>query len=125
MRDFVQYHNPDQYGQFDPSEKEFRIFTRKSVDDLVGNRVWLVSRRGDPPEYILCMTFVAERVDEGPPLKYFAEASQGRMFDPPVRIDHEPWFERLRKVTGNFHFGPQPINDEEVVQGLLKIASQS
>ena len=46
----------------------------------------------------------------------------GREFDrwleQPVRIDGEPWFDELKRVTGNFAFGLQRINDTRVSQGL-------
>ena len=120
----VQYHNPEKQGPFSPEEDDFSIFTKKSVDHLVGETIWLVSRRGDPVEYVLCMTFVVERVGRDPELGNVAWASRGRVFSPPVRIDREPWFGRLRYLTGNFAFGLQPINEEEVVEGLLRSSSQ-
>ncbi len=127
MRDFVQYHNPDKRGVFRPSRRNYRIITDKTVDKLVGDRVWLVSRRGSPPEYILCETFVVERVGQRGRLgrlQNFAEASHGTPFDPPVRIDHEPWFGRLRKLTGNFAFGLQAIRNDEVLRGLVKVGTK-
>ena len=124
MRHFVQYHNPDKYGVFTPSEGDFDIFTDKPVDGLVGDRVWLVSKHGDPPDYVLCMTFVVDEVGVGGPLKHLARGSHGRIFSPPVSIEYEPWFNRLRQLTGNFAFGLQAINDEEVVEGLLRSASK-
>ena len=126
MRHFVQYHNPDKYGPFRPSKDKFGIITNKRVDSLKGDTVWLVSRRGNPPEYVLCETFVVERVGKGPPgsLQNFAKASHGRSFDPPEKIDHEPWFKRLRRLTQNFRFGLTHVQDEQVIEGLLKAISQ-
>ena len=126
MRHFVQYHNPDKLGQFRPSEKEFGIVTDKRFNGLVGSTVWLISRRDKPAEYVLCETFIVEKVGTNPTetLKNFASSSHGQPFDPPRRIDREPWFEILQKLTGNFAFGLQPINEEAVIQGLMAIASR-
>src|SRR5438445_11121683 len=126
MRHFVQYHTPDTHGQFEPGKPGFGIITDKPVDGLVGDRVWLVSRRENPWQYILCETFVVETVGRARrgPQRNFAEAKNGQPFADPVRIDHKRWFARLRRLTGNFAFGLQHIQDEEVVQGLLEVASK-
>ena len=127
MRNFVQYHNPDKRGKFVPTPHRFLIVTNKTVDNLVGDRIWLLSRRGKPPQYILCETFIVEKVGRGQsgPQRNFAEGSDGRAFIPSVRIDQEPWFERLRGLTGNFRFGLQAVNNEEIVQGLLRAGSET
>lgn len=126
MRHYVQYHNPDKFGQFRPNNRNFGIVTNKFFEDLRGSTVWLVSRQGKPPLYVLCERFLVEEV--GPNLKgalrYYAKASHGRSFDPPRRIDDQPWFELLRKLTGDFAFGLQPLNDKTVVQGLIEVASK-
>ena len=124
MRDWVQYHNPDKVGPYKPEEGCFHIFTNKRLAlRLLGDRVWLVSRKGKPPQYVLCERFVVDRVGEQlGRWRYFAEGSRdGESFSPLRRIDDKPWFERLKRV---FRFGLTHIRDKEVVQGLLRSASQ-
>jgi len=122
VRHWVHYHNPDKVGPYRPKKGSFEIFTNKRVDKLLGDRVWLVSRKGKPRRYVLCETFVVDRV--GMQLgrwRYFAEGSDGQPFSPLRRIDDKPWFERLKRV---FHFSLTHIRDKEVVRGLLRTASQ-
>jgi hypothetical protein len=126
MRHWVQYHNPDKHGEYTPEEGHFGIFTDKCVHGLVGDRVWLVSRNGKPRKYIfvLCETFVVEKFgkQKSGPLQYTAEAWQGgKSFSPPVRIDAEPWFGRLLRMI---RFGLSHVKDEEIIQGLLRVASK-
>ena len=127
MRHWVQYHNPERYGEFQPSERDFGIVTSKKVDSLVGDRVWLVSRRGKPTIYVLCETFIVESVgSEGSePHRNFARASQGQPFKPPVRISDEDWFLRLRRLTQNFRRGLFHIKDEEIVEGLMAVSART
>ena len=127
MRHFVQYHNPTKMGEYDPAEGDY-IVTNKTVGCCAGDRVWLISRRGEPKnyEYFLCKTFLAESIGPNssrrfPDFRYSVKGSDGKSFDQ-MAIDQEPWFERLRMLDGNFAFGLQPINDAEVVKGLSWLA---
>lgn len=124
MRDRVQYHNPKKMGEFRPKQGRFLILTNKSVNQMVGDRVWLVSRKAESPQYFLCETFVVENVGlwETGGFRNYAEAFHGKAFYPPVRFDLEPWFDELLKRTGNFGLGLQTINDKEVIAGLRQAA---
>jgi hypothetical protein len=117
----VQYHNPSKYGPYRPRRGEFQIMTAKSVDNMRGDTVWLVSRRAAPTDYILCSTFVVDEVGLLPhgPLPYFAKGSKGVLLAPPVSIGDKDWFKQLLQVTGNFRWGLQPIKSREIVDGLL------
>jgi hypothetical protein len=124
MRHFVQYHNSANRGPY--QRGQFAIVTAKSVDSLLGDQVWLVTREGDPSRYCLCETFVVEKVDHDAtagPQGNIVSARSGRSFDPPVPIDSADWFTTLQHDTGNFAFGLQRINNPEIVTGLLRIAS--
>jgi hypothetical protein len=125
MRHFVQYHNPDKFGPYRCSKRGAQIVTDKSVENLIGDTVWLVSRRNRPARYVLSDVFVVEKTgsNEARSLKNFAFDAQGCWFERPVDIGEEPWFEKLRRVTGNFAFGLQPVRDESVVRGLEIIAT--
>lgn len=126
MRNFVQYHNPDRMGPYQREEGKYGIVTNKPVKNRVGDRIWLVTRRNNPREYFLCESFVVDRAgprDTGP-FKNFAEGDNGWAPKHPVRIDCEPWFERLLHLTGNFRYCLQAINESEtdVIKGLQKAA---
>ena len=107
MRHFVQYHNPDKMNPYNPQSGEFGIFTNKPVGDLREDMVWLVSRRGKPSRYILCEVFVVDDVKtlSGDTFKNYVTGEQGWSFTTPVAIGDKPWFEKLRRRTGNFAFG--------------------
>jgi hypothetical protein len=123
MRHFVQYHNPDILEPYYPSN-EFGIVTNKPVKNLLGETVWLVSRQGNPSQYILCEAFVVDEIDSGggDGFKHSVTGVRGWSFRKPVVIDDKRWFEVLRRATGNFAFGLQPMNDKRVVKGLKAVA---
>lgn len=129
MRHWVQYHNPDEMEEYDPRGGDF-IVMKKNVHPESGDRMWLISRRGNPAsyEFLLCRTFLV--VDSGPNdtgrypnIPYCVKGSEGRAFVPPVGIDkNEEWFKVLFRLTQHFHRGLTHIKEEEVVEGLVKLA---
>ncbi|HEV2490210.1 MAG TPA: hypothetical protein VGT03_10410 [Candidatus Acidoferrales bacterium] len=128
MRHFVQYHNPGRMGEYKPPENGYFIFTDKTVDCHIGDKVWLISRRGRPGnyEFVVCQAFLVETIeDNSGDFRYSVRGTVGQHFDPPITINEEPWFERLRVLDGNFAFGLQPINEPEVVSGLSKLGQPS
>ena len=127
MQHYIQYHNPDRYGEYKPPKGEFQIMTKKSLGNILGNRIWLVSRKGKPGNYVLCTTFIVDQIGALPngPLPYFARGFEGKAFAPPVSIGDEFWFRPLLRLTGNFRYGLQHIRDEQVVDGLLRAAHAS
>lgn len=124
MLHFVQYHNWDAFGPYRPPTTRFGVFTDKSVESTLNNRIWLVVGKGRPREYFLGETFVVERVSrrrDRP--RNRATASHGVPFRPLVRIDNEPWFPSLQRATGNFAFGLQKVQKRQIIVGLLAAAS--
>jgi hypothetical protein len=117
MKHFMQYHNSEKMGYSGDRVAELHILTDKSVTDLRGNTVWLISGEGHRPKsYFLCSVFIASEIgahDEGN-FCYYAQGSRGRFFRPPVRIDHYPWFDAFRGRHGNFAFGLQQLTQGEV-----------
>jgi hypothetical protein len=124
MRHFVQYHNPDSMGPFQRrGGRRCGIRTNKPVKQLRGDFVWLITGEGTPRMYSLCEAFVVEHIDEKPgPLGNEAKG-HGLAFKRPILIDKKPWFELLRRRTGNFGFGLQRIKDQEVIRGLMELLS--
>ena len=114
MRHYVHYHNPDVMG-YDASEVDtLNVLTNKRVnDDVVGERVWLLTGRGKPREYFLCLTFIADQVGSGPDGKFrtMVSGTDGTVFDPFPRVDQLDWFGDFRKEMGNFAFGFQAVKD--------------
>ncbi len=125
MRHFIQYHNPDNHGQFKSSKLEGRIVTNKSVDRLVGDTVWLISKENESAQYVLCDSFIVDEIaaNNSGKFKNLARGKQGYWFSKPIRIDREPWFEELFAATGHFGFGLQAIRDVTIVHGLESVAS--
>jgi len=123
VRHFVQYHNPRKMGAYVPG-KSFGIATNKSVQTLLGDRVWLITQTGTPPRFSLCETFIVEEIDRKRtgPQRNLALSSKGDSFKKPVPIDSASWFSALREKTGNFAFGLQHIKDRRIIRGLTHIA---
>ena len=125
MRHFVQYHNPEAMGRpYRPSHKNFGIVTDKFFRSLVGATVWLVTSKGRPRRYYLCSTFTVDKVerDNAGRFRNRVSGSVGRDLDPFVEIGEMAWFPELLKATGNFGLGLQPISNQEIIDGLQKIA---
>lgn len=130
MDHFVQYHKPEVMGRYnpDPSQTDFGIVTNKLPRLRLGDKVWLITRKGGPRRrYSLCETFVVARLESQPTgkFKFRASGSEGRSFRPPRKIGREPWLEELLTITGNFRYGLQLIKSRSVVKALERIATRS
>ncbi len=120
MRHFVQYHNIEREG-LPHSDGRPGIFTAKSVQALLGDRIWLICGEGRPRAYYLSGSFEVSELSSAAHQGEMNEAwgrDSDRWFEKPVRIDAEPWFEELRRATGNFAFGLQRIKAAQIIQGL-------
>jgi len=58
------------------------------------------------------------------PQRNLALGDYDRPFDEPVPIDSAPWFEQLRRKTGNFAFGLQHIKDHRIIARLIQAAAK-
>jgi hypothetical protein len=127
MRHFIQYHNPDRFKPYKSSKVKARIVTNKRVEKMVGDTVWLVSRRGRLAQFVLCDPFVVDEIRSNEPgaLKNVASGARGYWFVRAVFIDQKPWFGELRRATGNFLFGLQSIRDGDVIRGLEDLAASN
>lgn len=128
MRHFVQYHNPAKMGEYKPAKGRFGIVTNRPVRHADGDRVWLISRHGEPRnyEYVLRETFLADESGRNPSarFRYFVNGSEGRSFDPPISIEQtEDWFGQLFRVTQHFRRGFMRIRDQEIIRGLSTLAN--
>jgi hypothetical protein len=129
MRHWAPHHNPDEMGESDPSGGDF-VVMKKNIRCNPGDRVWLLSRRGKrgSDEYLRCRTFLADsRGPNGsgrfPKIPNCVKGSDGKALVPPVAINkNEEWFKVLFRVTQRLHRGLTQIKEEEVVQGLSRLA---
>jgi hypothetical protein len=97
---FVQYHKTDEYG---PPGNAFAIETDKSVDNLHGNTVWLISGEGSPKQYYLECNFVVSKigaVGRADYPKYFARGEKGVRPRRRILLNDFPWFPELKKSLG-------------------------
>ena len=124
MKDFLVYHNPDAMGVDVTKVNPLAIVTNKPVtDDVLGNRVWLLTASGKPRTFLLRSYFIVDQVEtnvDGFQTKL--SGATGRAFDPMIGLNHEKWFGDLKKSQGNFAFGLQRIQDERFIRGLEQLA---
>lgn len=116
MKNYVQYHNTAKQGRLVVMPGEFRIFAKKSIRQLIGNRVWLISSQGirSPKAYFLEYQFTVEDVRAGAP--NYAIGSSGIRFSPAIPLDNRTWFRDFRAQQQNFSLGVREIQDEFVAE---------
>ncbi len=123
------YHNPERMGyklsESRPEKRIFAIVTNKSVANLLGDRIWVVTGEGTPRKYFLYETLVVDSInrDERNEFQNTASGLIGQVFSPMIRIDEQPWFKTLRGTLGNFRFGLQVINNTKLIAGLTEVSS--
>ena len=122
MQHFVQYHNVDKEGPCSANSTRMKIYTRKAVGGLVGNRVWLISGQGRPRTYELVGSFLVREIGENPDGTNFAEGQTIAAFKPSIPIGEMDWFALLKRATNSFSFGLTRLKDDAVVSGLLAVS---
>jgi len=128
MAHFVQYHNPDKMnGPFRPANTDFAIVTDKRGGLREGDTVWLMTGERRPRQFSLCQTFVVEKIIQQNirGFKYRMSGSDGKSFDPPIKIPKTGWFLELLKITGNFRFGLQHIKSQSIVGAMQRISTSA
>jgi hypothetical protein len=122
MKHFAVYHNPERMGY--SAVSELCIVTNKSVDNLIGNRIWLIQGEGKPRKYTLRGTFIADstRADTEDGFRHLVRGQEGTLFKPHIPIGALPWFDRFKRSQGNFAFGLQRIGDHAIVAELKRIS---
>jgi len=122
-RHWICYHNPDTMGfPAGLAEARGRVMTRKRLrtEDLLGDRVWVVSRsrRG---RYFLEEHFrvgSTERGEEGE----LVIVGEARTVRPRRWLDGLQWFERYRTEMNGLSLGLQSVKDLEIIRGLQGLA---
>lgn len=115
MADYVQYHNPDCTGTPSQRHAPLYVLTNKPVSRLPGNRVWLIGGHGRPRHYGLCCVFRVDRVgdSERPGFRYYVGGDVGHEFQPPLPLDHLPWFGQFLWRQANFSLGLRELSADE------------
>lgn len=124
MKNFVMYHNPDAMGSDVESMPGLSIVTDKEPKDIYESRVWLLTGRGSPRKYFLRSWFMVDQIEPEPTGKFKSKLSgkSGKVFDPMIELNQEPWFLDFLRSQGSFAFGFQAIKDERFVRGLENTA---
>jgi hypothetical protein len=127
MKHYIVYHSVEKMGTtFRGPESgnsgEFCIVTRKKVDRLPGNIVWLISGEGKPRDYRLEHWFIVagtERIDDD---EFLSEAigTEGVRLGG-IPLNGLPWFKAFSDSQNHFSLGLQPIKDE-FVANLAELA---
>jgi hypothetical protein len=122
VRHFIVYHNPEKMGPLEPKDVELSIVTGKSVNGLLGDRIWLLMGEGRPRRVYLCATFIVDSVypdEEEEPYPNLASGTEGVVFNPFVSLNNCPWFEEFKAKQGNFAFGLQAVKERRFINGLV------
>lgn len=133
VKHYVVYHNTEVMGyrprDFDDLDEgtSFSIATNKSVTNLPGNIIWLISGEERPRKYYLCSVFVVDEVGslEADDFKNYAAGQQGISFHPPIRLDELDWFGHFLNSQYRFGFGLREILEQKFIDELEKIADRA
>ena len=122
---FLAYHNADGMGfaMFeDGPTNEMGFLTRKSVQNMVGNTIWVVEGIGKPKKYFFRGYFIVDEVlSDDVDDQLYHVLGKGEPIAHDVPLNNEFWFPSLKRMQGNFGFGIQALRAEyvEKFDGLL------
>jgi hypothetical protein len=124
MRHFIAYHNTEKMGERLHEGDAFLIYTKKPVDHLIGETVWVVTGENLSDRlYSLGSVFRVSQTGPAKEAEFTRYASgAGPTISPPIPIAKTAsWFLELKRLTGNFGFGLTEIKDETVIDGLRQL----
>ena len=115
---FVSYHSADKMGYAYEDAVSFSVGTTKSVERILGCRVWSLSGDGQPRTYRLRDTYIVDSIGPSEQEEFvnWARGADGIVFDPPMLLNSLSWFPRFLKSQSNFSLGLQPIKAEFVTE---------
>ena len=127
MKDFVIYHNPDVFPKGIMDVDPFAVFTDKTVSDVRGDRVWLLTGEGNPRTYFIRSYFFVDEIGSGAELGFKTKltGSAGKAFDPMIELSDDDWFVDFKRALGNFAFGLQSVTDARFIEGLENAVANS
>jgi hypothetical protein len=130
MNHYVQYHNTTIFNDLCAAvaRSEFEVATNKRVKNLTGRRLWVICGEGRPRRYYLCKTYIVDEVGEygdDPDFRYFIRGKNGQRFQPPLLLNHLPWFREFCRSQSNFSFGLNRMHEQfaEQLVMLLELSS--
>lgn len=124
MKHYLIFHNPEKMGYPLDSVKEFTAFTnRELTNNIIGNKLWLITGEGNPKEYFLKMYFIIDDIKSGKEKNFKTKliGNDGKILEKKIRIDNSPWFEEFRKQMA-FFVGFAEIKHQEYIDELEKLA---
>ncbi len=125
MRHFVAYHNTEKISRTLAQDDPLCVVANQPVEDLLGQTIWFVVGQGEPqPRYALGSVFLADQVGASTDRRFrnFARG-RGHVFDPPVRLNDEPWFADFRDSMGQFAFGVHETHYEGAIAAFKQFAA--
>lgn len=130
MSHFVAYHNAEKMGyEYEPIG-EYAFFSRKALTFLertIGSMVWVINgsrSKARNTTYTLCAVYTPDEIvdaDEAA-IDYIIAGSVGHDFDPPIELNHLPWFAGFLKSQSNFSLGISEIKDSTAIDYLNSLA---
>jgi hypothetical protein len=125
MATFIAYHNSEKMGYPASQLESPRILTNKSVRNLPGQTVWLISGEGQRQRsYYLAAVFEVDRTFMGSSAYAgFKNSAQGPglLFGETICLDRLSWFEDLKKKLINFRNGLTELTDDLAVYELQRL----
>jgi len=120
LKDYVVYHNPVKMKGPVTGVNPCMIVTNKSVKEIIGSRVWLITGEGTPRTYFLRSWFIVDAALSGTEHGFKTKliGKECRIFDPMVMLSDQDWFEEFKRTQGNFSLGLQVITDRNSILGL-------
>ena len=94
MKHFVVYHNPDSIGYPASEVSDLSIVTNKSItDEILGNKIWLITGEGQPRNYSIVAQFIANTVESGKSDGFTTRVKGhlGTIYKQMKSIDHCTW----------------------------------
>ena len=127
MEHFVAYHSVNAMGYPCEVGPELSFYSRKAglIKRAVGHTVWVI--QGEPGAKSTYFSLIgAYQVDgcrelDDEPGTYEISGPAVELFEPPISLNDVDWFPALKKSQSNFSLGFNRINDESVVNGLMKL----
>ena len=116
MINYIQYHNSELMGispkDFDYSNG-FGIRTKKTLKNVLNQRIWLIAGEGNPRKYYLVYWFIAEEINEENG-DNFIKGKNGFVFKEPILLNNYEWFPSFLEKLQNFSLGFRQLDNEYV-----------
>ncbi|CAH1905556.1 conserved hypothetical protein [Candidatus Nitrotoga sp. HW29] len=130
MRHFVAYHNAEKMGHEYEPIGEYAFFSRKTLTFLertVGSMVWVINGSRSKARntiYTLCAVYMPNEVIDANEVAfdYIIAGTVGHDFDPPIELNHLPWFAGFLKSQSNFSLGISEIKVSTAIDYLNSLA---